>query len=101
MPFVDSTETLAPKTARGERLAAAKTAKTGFSQQFLGSDALPFCVKRLRIACKSALARGHPSPRQGGGDCDQRQRKRMKDRRGYPVRRQHRHIEHRQGRRNG
>jgi len=32
--FVDSTETLAPKTARGERLAAAKPAKTGFSQQF-------------------------------------------------------------------
>jgi hypothetical protein len=31
---VDSTETLAPKTARGERLAAAKAAKTGFSQEF-------------------------------------------------------------------
>jgi hypothetical protein len=37
--FVDSTETLAPKTARGERLAAAKTAKTGFSQQFLAAGA--------------------------------------------------------------
>ena len=29
MSFVDSTETLAPKTARGERLATAKTTKTG------------------------------------------------------------------------
>jgi len=28
--------TLAPKTARGERLAAARTAMTGFSQQFFG-----------------------------------------------------------------
>jgi hypothetical protein len=37
--FVDSTETLAPKTARGERLAAAKTAKTGFSQRFFGCQA--------------------------------------------------------------
>jgi len=36
---VDSTETLAPKTARGERLAAAKTAKTGFSQRFFGCQA--------------------------------------------------------------
>jgi hypothetical protein len=44
--FVDSTETLAPKTARGERLAAAKTAKTGFSQQFLASGAWLFCGKR-------------------------------------------------------
>jgi hypothetical protein len=43
---VDSTETLAPKTARGERLAAAKAAKTGFSQQFLASGAWLFCVKR-------------------------------------------------------
>jgi len=34
--FVDSTETLAPKTARGERLATAKTTKTGFSQRFSG-----------------------------------------------------------------
>jgi hypothetical protein len=32
--FVDSTETLAPKTARGERLAAAKTAKTAFHSGF-------------------------------------------------------------------
>jgi hypothetical protein len=31
---VDSTETLAPKPARGERLAAAKAAKKGFSQRF-------------------------------------------------------------------
>jgi hypothetical protein len=44
--FVDSTETLAPKTARGERLAAAKTAKTSFLQQFLASGAWLFCVKR-------------------------------------------------------
>jgi len=33
---VDSTETLAPKPARGERLAAAKAAKKGFSQRFFG-----------------------------------------------------------------
>jgi len=33
---VDSTETLAPKPARGERLAAAKAAKKGFSQGFFG-----------------------------------------------------------------
>src|SRR5882672_3883689 len=98
---VDSTETLAPKTARGERLAAAKTAKTGFSQAVLASGAWLFCMKRLRIECKLALADGHPSPRQRGGDCDQRQRKRMKDRRGHPVRSQHRHVEHRQGRRHG
>jgi hypothetical protein len=34
--FVDSAGTLAPKTTRGERLAATKTAKTGFSQRFFG-----------------------------------------------------------------
>jgi len=34
---VDSTETLAPKPARGERLAAAKAAKKGFSQRFFGA----------------------------------------------------------------
>jgi hypothetical protein len=33
---VDSTETLAPKPARCERLAATKAAKTGFSQRFFG-----------------------------------------------------------------
>jgi len=33
---VDSTETLAPKPARGERLAAGQTAKKGFSQRFFG-----------------------------------------------------------------
>jgi hypothetical protein len=33
---VDSTETLAPKPARGERKADAKAAKTGFSQRFFG-----------------------------------------------------------------
>jgi len=32
--FVDSTETLAPKTVRGEQLAVAKAAKTSFLQQF-------------------------------------------------------------------
>src|SRR4030095_6542092 len=80
--FVDSTETLAPKTARGERLAATKTSKTGFSQRFLASGGWLFCGKRPSIACTPALAGGHPAPRQRGGDCDQRQRKRVKDRRG-------------------
>ena len=42
--------TLAPKTARGERLAAAKTAKTGFSQWFLASGGGLFCGKRASIA---------------------------------------------------
>jgi hypothetical protein len=50
VPFVDSTETLAPKTARGERLAATKTAKTGFSQWFLASGGWLFCGKRPSIA---------------------------------------------------
>jgi len=41
---VDSTETLAPKPARGERLAAAKAAKKGFSQEFFGVR--PFAALR-------------------------------------------------------
>ena len=57
--FVDSTETLAPKTARGERLAATKTAKTSFSQRFLASGGWLFCGKRPSIARTLAGGKNH------------------------------------------